>query len=40
MDKKDRVYALGIEGVGLKKSTAIAITRHSSAEHFDLREQA
>jgi len=40
LDKKDRVYGFDIERVKLKKSCTIAAARHSSAEHFDPREQA
>lgn len=40
LDKKDRVYSFGIKGVKLKKSATIVTARHSSAEHFDPREQA
>ena len=40
LDKKDRVYGFGAEEIKLKKSTTIAAARHSSAEHFDPRQQA
>ena len=40
LDKKDRVYGFGNKGVKLKKSATITAARHSSAEHFDPREQA
>ena len=40
LDKKGRVYGFGAEGVKLKKSATIAAARHSSAEHFDPRQQA
>ena len=40
LDKKGRVYGFGTEGVKLKKSATIAAARHSSAEHFDPRQQA
>ena len=40
LDKKDCVYGFGTEGVKLKKSATIAAARHSSAEHFDPRQQA
>ena len=40
LDKKDHVYDFGTERVKLKKSSTIAATRHSLAEHFDPREQA
>jgi len=39
-NKKGRVYGFGTEGVKLKKSATIAVAHHSSAEHFDPREQA
>ena len=40
LDKKDRVYGFGTERVKLKKLATVAAARHSSAEHFDQREQA
>lgn len=40
LNKKDRAYGFGTEGVKLKKSVTVAATCHSSAEHFDPREQA
>ena len=40
LDKKCHMYDFGMEGVKLKKSVTIAAVRHSSAEHFDPREQA
>jgi len=40
LDKKARVYGFGREMVKLKKSVIIAVARHSSAEHFDPRQQA
>ena len=40
LDKKDRVYGFGTEGVKLKKLATITAAHHSSAEHFDPREQA
>ena len=40
LDKKGRVYSFGTEGVKLKKSATIVVAHHSSAEHFDPREQA
>jgi len=39
LDKKGRVYGLDTDGVKLKKSTTIAVAHHSSAEHFNPREQ-
>jgi len=40
LDKKGRAYGFRTEGVKLKKSAIIAGVHHSSAEHFDLRQQA
>ena len=40
LDKKGRVYGFGTEGVKLKKSATIAAACHSSAEHFNPRQQA
>ena len=40
LDKEGRVYGFDTERVKLKKSATIAAAWHSSAEHFDPREQA
>lgn len=40
LDKKGRVYGFGADGVKLNKSATIAAAHHSSAEHFDPRQQA
>jgi len=40
LGKKGRVYGFGTERIKLKKSATIAAARHSSAEHFNPREQA